>query len=326
MTAAPHNLPLAEAAALTRRITLLSVATATLLVSIKAVAWVASGSVALLASMADSGLDLVASLATFFAVRYATAPPDAEHRFGHGKAEAFASLMQAGLVFASAALVTREAIARFLDPQPVTQGGWAIGVMAFSILVTAGLVYAQSQVLKKTTSVAVAGDRAHYFSDLASNLATLLGIAGAAFAGLTWLDPVAGLVVAGLLIWAAIGVFREAANQLMDHELPDEDRAEIRRLAQDDPRVMNIHQLRTRAAGPYVHIQMHMELDPELTLEAAHRVVVDAERRLLTAFPAADILIHPDPRGRAEPHGGAFGETARPEDAENPNPAPNPAP
>ena len=326
MTAAPHNLSLAESAALTRRITLLSVATATLLVSIKAVAWLASGSVALLASMADSGLDLVASLATFFAVRYATAPPDAEHRFGHGKAEAFASLMQAGLVFASAALVTREAIARFLDPQPVAQGGWAIGVMAFSILVTAGLVYAQSQVLKKTTSVAVAGDRAHYFSDLASNLAALLGIAGAAFAGLTWLDPVAGLVVAGLLIWAAIGVFREAANQLMDHELPDEDRAEIRRLAQDDPRVMNIHQLRTRASGPYVHIQMHMELDPDLTLEAAHRVVVDAERRLLTAFPAADILIHPDPRGRAEPHGGAFGETARPDDAENPNRAQKPAP
>ncbi|MBC7169100.1 cation diffusion facilitator family transporter [Phenylobacterium sp.] len=325
MTAAPHNLPLAEAAALTRRITLLSVATASLLVAIKAAAWLASGSVALLASMADSGLDLVASLATFFAVRYATVPPDAEHRFGHGKAEAFASLMQAGLVFASAALVTREAIARLLDPQPVEQGGWAMAVMAGSILVTGGLVYAQSQVLKKTTSVAVAGDRAHYFSDLASNLAALLGIAGAALAGLTWLDPVAGLVVAALLVWAAVGVFREAANQLMDHELPEAERAEIRRLALDDPRVMNVHQLRTRASGPYVHIQMHMELDPDLTLEAAHRVIVEAERRLLTAFPAADILIHADPRGRAEPHGGAFGET-RPDDAERSNPAPDPAP
>ncbi|MFZ5730566.1 MAG: cation diffusion facilitator family transporter, partial [Pseudomonadota bacterium] len=268
---------------------------------------------------------LVASLATFFAVRYATVPPDAEHRFGHGKAEAFASLMQAGLVFASAALVTREAIARFLDPQPVEQGGWAMAVMAGSILVTGGLVYAQSQVLKKTTSVAVAGDRAHYFSDLASNLAALLGIAGAALAGLTWLDPVAGLVVAALLVWAAVGVFREAANQLMDHELPDAERAEIRRLALDDPRVMNVHQLRTRASGPYVHMQMHMELDPDLTLEAAHRVIVEAERRLLAAFPAADILIHADPRGRAEPHGGAFGE-ARPDDAERSNPAPDPAP
>jgi divalent metal cation (Fe/Co/Zn/Cd) transporter len=94
----------------------------------------------------------------------------------------------------------------------------------------------------------------------------------------------------------------------MDHELPDEERAEIVRLATADPRVCDVHQLRTRASGPFIHIQMHVVLDPDLTLEAAHKVVVEAERRILEAFPAADILIHADPRGRAEPHGGAFGE------------------
>src|SRR5689334_14978855 len=109
-----HGKTPAESAALTRRVTLLSVATAAVLVTIKAVVWVASGSTALLASAADSGLDLIASLATFWAVRYAAAPPDAEHRFGHGKAEAFASLVQAGLVFASAALIAREAIGDML--------------------------------------------------------------------------------------------------------------------------------------------------------------------------------------------------------------------
>jgi ferrous-iron efflux pump FieF len=115
--------------------------------------------------------------------------------------------------------------------------------------------------------------------------------------------------VAVLLLWSAIGVFREAANQLMDHELPDAERAEIVRLASADPRLTDVHQLRTRASGPYVHIQMHVALDPQLTLEAAHEVVVAAEKRILEAFPAADIIIHADPRGRAEPHGGAFAES-----------------
>ena len=307
MTAPAPKSPVAtQSADLTRRITLLAVAVALALVVLKASAWIASGSVALLASLADSSLDLIASLITYFAVRYAVAPPDAEHRFGHGKAEAFASLMQAGLVFASAALVGREAVASLINPQPISHGGWAMGVMVASIVLTGLLVTAQTRVLRQTQSVAVSGDRAHYVSDLASNLAALAGIGGAALLGLNRLDGVAGLVVSGLLIWAAIGVFRQAADQLMDHELPEAQRALIVRLMTQDSRLSGIHQLRTRASGPYVHIQMHADLDPALTLEAAHQVIVEAEHRLLAHFPAADILIHADPRGQAEPHGGVF--------------------
>src|SRR6478735_9114337 len=152
---AGRGLSPAESAALTRRVTLLSVATALVLVAIKAAAWLASGSLALLASTADSGLDLVASLVTFFAVRYAASPPDAEHRFGHGKAEAFASLVQAGLVFASAALIGREAVVGILEPKPIANEGWAIGVMAVSTALTGALIYAQTLVLRRTSSVAV---------------------------------------------------------------------------------------------------------------------------------------------------------------------------
>ncbi len=300
----------AEATALTRRVTLLSVATAAVLVAIKLGAWIASGSTAMLASMADSGLDLIASMATAFAVRYAAAPPDAEHRFGHGKAEAFASLLQAGLVFASAALIAREAIGDFLDPHPLRREGLAVAVMVVSTVLTAVLIAAQTRVLRQTASVAVSGDRAHYATDLASNGVALVGIGASALLGLNGLDAVAALVIAALLLWGAIGVFREAANQLMDRELPEEDRAEIVRLVTADGRLANVHQLRTRASGPYIHMQMHVDLDPELTLEAAHQAIVAAEKRILEAFPAADILIHADPRGRAEPHGGAFAEAA----------------
>ena len=303
-----HGLTPAESAALTRRVTLLSVGTAAVLVTIKAVAWVASGSVALLASMADSGLDLVASLITFFAVRYAAAPPDAEHRFGHGKAEAFSSLVQAGLVFASAALIGQEALRHLVQPHPLAREGWAIAVMAVSIVLTFGLIAAQSRVLRRTSSVAVSGDRAHYATDLASNVIALLGIGASALLGANHLDAVAALAVTGLLLWGAVSVFREASSQLMDHELPQSQRARIVELVTQDIELSDVHQLRTRSSGPYVHMQMHVDLDPGLSLEAAHAVIVAAEKRLLAEFPSADIIIHADPKGRAEPHGGAFAE------------------
>jgi cation diffusion facilitator family transporter len=289
-------------------VTQLSVATALVLTAIKAVAWRASGSVSMLASLADSGLDVVAALGTYFAVRYAAHPPDAEHRYGHGKAEAFASLVQAGLVFASAALVGQQAVARLLRPQPLAYEAWGLAVMATSMVLTAGLIYAQSQVLKRAQSVAIQGDRLHYAADLASNLMAFAGIGVAVLVHASQPDAIAGLLVVAWLVWGAVEVFRRAAYELMDHELDEASRARIAALMQEDRRVKDVHQLRTRASGPYIHIQMHVDLDPALSLVEAHEVMVAAEKRVLDAFPAADIIIHPDPRGKAEEHGGAFAE------------------
>jgi ferrous-iron efflux pump FieF len=311
MNGAPTALSPAQAARLTRLATLASVAVAAVLVAMKAAAWAVSGSVALMASLADSGLDLIASLITLFAVRYAAVPPDAKHRFGHGKAEAFASLMQAGLVFASAALIGREAVHSVLHPEPIRHEAAAVAVMLISTILTAGLISFQGKVVRRTGSVAISGDRAHYASDLASNLVALAGVGTAAVLGFSGLDAPAGLLIAALLLWGAVGVFRQASRQLMDRELSEPARAQIVELATKDPRITHVHQLRTRASGPYVHIQMHLDLDPNLSLEAAHKVLVDAEKRILGAYPSADILIHPDPRGRAEPHGGAFAENPR---------------
>ena len=203
---APGTVDPALSAAVTRRITAWSVAVAAVLIAMKTGALIASGSVAVLSSLADSSLDLLASLITFWAVRYAAEPPDAEHRFGHGKAEAVAGLVQAALVFASAALVGREAVGRLLNPVPVDHGGWAVAVMAGSILLTALLVTAQTRALKQTGSVAVSGDRAHYFADLGGNAVALVGVGGAAWLNLPWLDAVAGLIVCVWLLWGAYGV------------------------------------------------------------------------------------------------------------------------
>jgi ferrous-iron efflux pump FieF len=300
---------LEEIAALTRRVTGLSMGVAFILVALKAVVWLATGSVALLASMADSGLDLIASAVTFFAVRYAAEPPDAEHRFGHGKAEAFASLIQAGLVFASAALIGRDAFEHLVSPGRIENEGWGVAVMALSIVMTGGLIAAQSYLLRRTASVAVSADRAHYAADLASNLIALAGIAAVAVFHWAGIDALAGLAVGAILLFGAVGVFREASSQLMDHELPQATRARIIELVTEDPRITDVHQLRTRASGPVVHLKMHADMDPEISLVVAHQAVVAAEKRILSEFPVADIIIHPDPRGRAEPHGGAFAET-----------------
>lgn len=298
-----HGIGVAESSEITRRVTRYAVGVAFLLLLLKIYAWRMSDSVSLLASMADSGLDLVASLITFWAVRYAATPPDARHRFGHGKAEAFASLIQGGLVCASAALVAREAIGRLLLPQSLESTKPAIAVMALSILLTGLLVAAQTRALRQTGSVAVAGDRLHYATDLLSNLAAIVGIIVAATTNILWVDAAAGLFIAAWLLWGAIAVFRAASAQLMDQELADEARERIVALATEDGRIQAVHGLRTRASGPTIHIQMHADLDPHMTLIAAHDAVVAAEKRLTAAFPSADIIIHPDPKGAAEPHG-----------------------
>ncbi|HEY4584907.1 MAG TPA: cation diffusion facilitator family transporter, partial [Brevundimonas sp.] len=236
----------------------------------------------------------------------AALPPDDAHRYGHGKAEGLASLVQAGMVLASSVFIGWEAVQRIFDPQPVTSGGWAIGVVVLSIAITAGLVWMQTQAVKKTGSLAVAGDRAHYAADLASNVVVVIGVVSGALLQAPGLDAAAGLVVAVWLAWGALNLLRGAADHLLDRAASDEERAAIVAAVTEDARIANVHQLRTRMTGQTLMVQMHVDLDPDLSLRAAHDITLDAEKRVLEAFPQADILIHADPRGAAEPHGGAF--------------------
>ena len=283
----------------TRQITGLSVGVAILLIALKAFALGASGSVSILASLADSSLDLIASLTTFYAVRWAAAPADADHRFGHGKGEAMAALVQAGLVFASAVFIGWEGLQRMFDPRPVTGGAWATGVIVISILLTGLLVWLQTRSLKASGSLAVSADRAHYAADLASSAVVLIGVISGAWLSAPGLDAAAGLVVAVWLFWGAFGVLKDAAHQLLDREVSDADRIALTNAVLSDPRVGGVHQLRTRMSGDRMMIQMHVDLDRTLSFEASHDIVVAAENRVMAAFPGADVLIHADPRGPA---------------------------
>lgn len=295
------SVPSSDARAATRDITRLAVGVAVVLIVLKAFALGASGSVSILASLADSALDLVASLATFFAVRWAAAPADEDHRYGHGKGEALAALVQSGLVFASAVFIGFEAIQRMFDPQPVSSGATAVVVVVLSIGLTGWLIWMQSRAMRRSGSLAVAADRAHYASDLAANGVVLIGVISGTFLSAPGLDAAAGLLVSVWLFWGAIGILRNASDHLLDRAAPEEQRKAVVAAVLADPRISGLHQLRTRMAGTVLMIQMHVDLDPGLTLVAAHDIVVEAEDRLRVAFPGSDILIHADPRGRTRP-------------------------
>jgi ferrous-iron efflux pump FieF len=293
----PPSAQAVDRAAVTRRITRISVAVAVALIALKAFALGASGSVSILASLTDSSLDLVASLATFYAVRWAAAPPDEEHRYGHGKGEAMAALVQAGLIFASAVFIGWEALQRMFDPRPVGAGGWAVGVMIVSIALTAGLVWLQTRALKQTGSLAVAGDRSHYAADLAANVVVLIGVVSGAWLHAPGLDAAAGLVVAVWLFWGAFGLLKDASDHLLDRSAGEVEQVAVTTAVLADPRITGVHALRTRMAGSTLMVQMHVDMDPTLTLEAAHAIVEAAEARIRAVLPDSDVLIHADPAG-----------------------------
>lgn len=292
-----------DMAILTSRAAMASVGAAIFLVCLKTWAQVQADSAALLASLADSALDVVASVVTLISVRYAATPPDAEHRFGHGKAEALAGVFQAGVVALSSVLVAWTALQRLLNPTPLAAENIAMAVMMVSIFITGALVSFQAWTVRQTGSIATKGDMAHYMSDFLTNIVALLGIAAAGLFGIFWADGAAGLFVAIWLAYGAWGIASEAADHLLDREASDETRAQIKTLAIGVEGLRHVHDLRTRMSGPWLHIQFHAEVDPALTLAQAHLIVVEAEQRIRAAFPGADIIIHPDPDDGSESHG-----------------------
>jgi ferrous-iron efflux pump FieF len=280
---------------LMKRAAIASVGVSMFLVAIKTGAYFASHSVAMLASLADSALDLFASALNMFAIHQALAPADAEHRFGHGKAEPLAGLAQGAFIIASGLFLVIQSVQRIVTPEPIDNSIAALVVMCVSIFATILLVLYQRRVVAHTGSVAVDADRTHYASDLATNLGVILALVLTAWMGWTLADPIIALLVAGVMVWTALGVARSSLDQLMDRELPEEDRARIIRIAEGHDAVRNVHDLKTRQAGILTFVQLHLALDPSMTLAEAHAVSDAVERALLNAYPGAEIIIHQDP-------------------------------
>jgi ferrous-iron efflux pump FieF len=283
-----------DTARLLKLATTASVVTATLLILGKAVAWLMTGSISVLASFVDSLMDVAASVINLVAVRVSLQPPDEEHRFGHGKVEPLAALAQAAFIAGSAAFLVLNAVDRLLHPRPMEDVLVAYIVMGFAVAATVVLLLIQRHVIRLTRSTIVRADSLHYTTDLLTNLGT---IAALALAHLGWpaLDPLFGILVAIYICFGAWRIGRDAFHQLIDRELPDEVRERVKQLARAEPLVRGLHDLRTRQSGAMEIIQLHLELDAGLSLGEAHAITDRVEHAIRQAYPLADVIIHQDP-------------------------------
>jgi ferrous-iron efflux pump FieF len=285
---------------LATRAALASVAMACFLLLLKGVAAWRTDSVAMLGSLADTGLDLLASLVTLYGVRLAATPADHDHRFGHGKAEALAALFQVMLITASAAGIAWRAISELGSADPTQDADVGIGVSVIAILATLVLLAYQRRVIRSTGSVAILADNVHYQSDVLLNGSVIVALVLDQFVGLHGADPIFGIVIAA---WLAFGAFRASSNaidQLMDKEWPEEERARFIEQAAQHPELRGIHDFRTRRSGSHDFAQFHMYVAPEMSVADAHKVMDAVEAKIRRSFPKVEILIHLDPEGHID--------------------------
>lgn len=284
-----------ENGTLMRRATYLAVCIASILIVLKIWAYFATGSVSILSTLVDSLLDLGASAVNLIAVRHALTPADDDHRFGHGKAEALAGLFQSAFIVGSAAFLLLQAVERMAHPQAIKAGGIGISVMVISIAFTLILVLYQRHVIRKTQSIAISADALHYVGDLLVNGSVIVAIILSVHLNWLWADAAFAIGIAVYLCYNAYMIVRQSFADLMDEELPDEDRSQIIDLVMAHPDVLGVHDLRTRRSGQQLFIQMHIDLHPDLNLERAHDISEAVEASILAAYPNAEALIHQDP-------------------------------
>lgn len=278
-----------------------SVAVASILLMLKAGAFWQTGSVAVLGSLADTSLDLVASIVTLMGVRYAAMPADHDHRFGHGKAEALAALFQVTLITMAAFGLAWESTHRMLSGAHETQEPAAgIGVSIIAIILSFVLVLYQKRVIAQTGSLAIGTDNLHYQSDFFLNLSVIVALVLDQYMGVRGADPVFGIIIAIWLAWNAWRSASDAVDDLMDKEWSVEERQHFLDVASRHPKLDGIHDMRTRTSGALRFVQFHASMDPDMTIRQAHIVMDEIEAELHKEFPGVDILIHADPEGHVE--------------------------
>lgn len=294
---------LAAHGALTRRAAIASVSTALVLLAVKSYAAWATGSVAMLGSLADTALDVLASLITLYGVHLAAMPADHDHRFGHGKAEAIAALFQVGIITFSALGIGWRGIDRLVHGAETAHAEFGIGVSILAILTTIGLLAYQRRVIARTGSVAIETDHVHYQSDVLLNLSVIAALVLDQYLHLHGADAAFGILIALWLMWGAFSASTRAIDQLMDKEWPEDKRKRFVEVAARHPELKGMHDLRTRTSGSHDFVQFHMAVDPGMTVAEAHRVMDEVEQKLALEFPGCEILIHVDPEGHVDEPG-----------------------
>lgn len=277
-----------------KRAACLAIFTAFFLVSIKAIAWWKTGSVSILAAITDSLLDLLASFTNMLILRFALMPADDNHSFGHGKAESLASLAQGMFICGSVVFLFLQGIQRLHSPEITDHNIWGIAVTIVSVIMTAILVSFQKYTIKRTDSPAIKADSLHYQTDLFMNLGILIALV-ISYYGFVMADAICALIIAVYILINALKMVAESVQMLLDVALPEEEIAEIKKIAQRHQKVLGVHDIKTRRAGAVRFIQLHLELEDHLPLMTAHDITEELEQELQQAFPNSDIMIHQEP-------------------------------
>lgn len=289
-------------AKLVRYATYASVSVATILIILKLGTWWITNSISLLATLIDSILDVAASLINMFAVRRAQLPATAFYRFGYGKLEAIAALGQSLFISLSAMWLIYEATDRIVHPHVVENTLVGVIIMIIAIILTIFLIQFQSRVITQSNSTAIKADSLHYRSDLLINGGVIISLGITKFFNLHEFDAITGIIISIYILYTAWSIVKEAFYILMDRELPEDLREKIKKLALKQSEVKGIHELKTRSSGLKNFIQLHLELDGNITLNQAHAIADRVEKDILAELPQSEVIIHEDPRNLFEEH------------------------
>lgn len=272
-----------------------SVAVASTLLVLKALFALWTGSLVIVASCLDSLLDVFASGVNWVVIRTAQTPPDKEHPFGHGKAEYLGGLFQALVIGISGLFVLGEAVRRLSAPVPVTHTAEAIGLMAAGTAASAYVVWRLRSAARATHSPALRADSVHYLTDVYTNSGALGALALVLALDSTLPDTLAGFAIAALVLYSAFDVLKESINGLMDHQLPDGQIRDIRRMILEHPDVVGIHDLRARRSGADKFVQVHVEMDGTMSFERAHQIAEHLTTQIEGYLHQAFVIVHADP-------------------------------
>jgi cation diffusion facilitator family transporter len=281
-----------------QRAAVLSVASNSTLILVKLVLGLATQSVSVISEALHSFVDLVAALIAFYAVRKSAEPADESHLFGHGKFESISGVVEGLLIFLAAGAILYQAGHALQDRDYLSTPVGGIIAMAVSMVVNIVVSTILYRVARANDSIALEADALHLRTDVYSCAGVFLGLVVIQITHHKWLDPLLGIMVAGVVIRSAYSLTRRSLGDLVDVSLPEDERENLTRILEEHTEMgLKFHQVRSRRSGPWRHIDLHVEMPADLTVQKAHEICDHLERDILAALPRARVLIHAEPIG-----------------------------
>lgn len=284
-----------------RRLALISIFVALVVVALKFWAWWITGSVALYSDALESTVNVIAALVAWYAIRVSFMPADDEHHFGHHKAEYLSAVAEGVLIVIAALLILREAVGALLEPQPLLQADMGLAVSIFSTVINGVWAWVLINAGRKARSPALIADARHIFSDVVTSIGVVVGLVLALATGWMLLDPLLALIVALNILWQGWKLVNESIQGLMDKAAEPEEHARIERIVLDNAGgSLEIHDLKTRVAGRATFIEFHMVVNAATSVGASHAICDRIEAALKASIPSVRVIIHVEPDHEAK--------------------------